>query len=123
MRVHHQFAVPVGRNVDAVLRAVAKRLQAHVRAGDIVARLGGDEFVILLAQPLSKEQLASLARRMDAEVRQPVAFQGHALTVGASTGIARSPQDGSRLNELIRCADQAMYQAKQARSGHAFHRD
>ena len=108
---------------DAVLRAVAKRLQAHVRVGDIVARLGGDEFVILLAQPLSKEQLASLARRMDAEVRQPVAFQGHALTVGASIGIARSPQDGSRLNELIRCADQAMYQAKQARSGHAFHGD
>ncbi len=108
---------------DAVLRSVATRLQAHVRAGDIVARLGGDEFVILLAQPLSKAQLATLAGRLDAAVRQPVEFQGQTLTVGASTGIACSPEDGRTLNELIRCADQAMYQAKQARSGHAFHSD
>lgn len=106
---------------DAVLRAVATRLQTHIRAGDTVARLGGDEFVILLADPLPDEQLAALARRLDAAVRQPVDFLGQALTVGASTGIARSPQDGRTLTELMRCADQAMYQAKQARSGHAFH--
>lgn len=105
---------------DAVLREVATRLQAHVRAGDIVARLGGDEFVVLLAQPLSRQQLALLARRVDAAVRQPVDFQGQALTVGASTGIARSPQDGRTLTELMRSADQAMYQAKQSGSGHAF---
>lgn len=108
---------------DAVLRAVATRLQAQVRAGDIVARLGGDEFVILLAQPLSRAQLATLAGRLNAAVQQPVEFQGQALTVGASTGIACSPQDGRSLNELIRCADRAMYQAKQARSGYAFHAD
>ena len=106
---------------DAVLRAVATRLQAHLRADDIVARLGGDEFVILLAGPLSDEQLATLARRLDAAVRQPVPFEGQALTVGVSTGIARSPQDGGSLTELLRCADQAMYQAKEAHSRHAFH--
>ncbi|MCM2347125.1 MAG: sensor domain-containing diguanylate cyclase [Acidovorax soli] len=105
---------------DAVLRVVATRLQAQFRADDIVARLGGDEFVVLLANPLPDEQLAALARRLDAAVRQPVDFQGQALTVGASTGIARSPQDGRTLTELIRCADQAMYQAKQTGSGHAF---
>jgi len=105
---------------DAVLRAVAARLQAQVRAGDIVARLGGDEFVVLLAAPLPDDQLAALARRLDAAVRQPVDFQGQALTVGASTGIARSPQDGHTLIELMRSADQAMYQAKQAGTGHAF---
>ncbi|MDY0106745.1 MAG: diguanylate cyclase [Giesbergeria sp.] len=106
---------------DAVLRAVATRLQAHLRTGDIVARLGGDEFVILLAAPMPEDQLAALARRLDAAVREPVDFQGQALTVGASTGIARSPQDGRTLTELMRSADQAMYQAKQARSGHAFY--
>lgn len=106
---------------DAVLRAVAARLQAQIRAGDIVARLGGDEFVVLLAAPLPDEQLAALARRLDAAVRQPVDFHGQALTVGASTGIARSPSDGRTLTELMRSADQAMYQAKQARSGHAFY--
>lgn len=105
---------------DAVLRAVAARLQAAVRAGDIVARLGGDEFVILLASPLPDDQLEALARRLGAAVRQPVDFQCQALTVGASTGIARSPQDGRTLTELMRSADQAMYQAKQSGSGHAF---
>ncbi|MBA4114097.1 MAG: GGDEF domain-containing protein [Verminephrobacter sp.] len=105
---------------DAVLRAVAARLQAAMRAGDIVARLGGDEFVILLASPLPDDQLEALARRLEAAVRQPVDFQGQALTVGASTGIARSPQDGRTLTELMRSADQAMYQAKQSGSGHAF---
>lgn len=105
---------------DAVLRAVAARLQAAMRAGDIVARLGGDEFVILLASPLPDDQLEALARRLEAAVRQPVDFQGQALTVGASTGIARSPQDGRTLTELMRSADRAMYQAKQSGSGHAF---
>jgi len=42
--------------------------------------------------------------------------------VGSSTGIARSPQDGRTLTELVRSADKAMYQAKQAHSGYAFHR-
>ena len=105
---------------DVVLRAVAARLQAAMRAGDIVARLGGDEFVILLAAPLADDALAALARRLGAAVRAPVEFQGQALTVGVSSGIARSPQDGRTLTELMRSADQAMYQAKQTRSGHAF---
>ena len=105
---------------DAVLRAVAARLQAHIRAGDIVARLGGDEFVVLLAAPRSDADLEVLALRLGAAVRQPVEFHGQALTVGASTGIARSPRDGRTLTELMRSADQAMYQAKQSGSGHAF---
>ncbi|MBL8364217.1 MAG: GGDEF domain-containing protein [Comamonas sp.] len=105
---------------DAVLRAVAARLQAHIRAGDIVSRLGGDEFVVLLAAPRSDADLEVLALRLGAAVRQPVEFHGHALTVGASTGIARSPRDGRTLTELMRSADQAMYQAKQSGRGHAF---
>lgn len=102
---------------DAVLRAVAERLQAHMRAGDIVARLGGDEFVILLAGQLSDERLAILAQRLERAVRQPVRFKDRDLSVGASIGIARSPQDGHTLTELMRCADQAMYGVKQSRAG------
>ena len=106
---------------DAVLRAVAERLQAQMRAGDIVARLGGDEFVILLAGQLPDERLAVLAQRLEGAVQQPVTFHGRSLGVAVSIGIARSPQDGRTLVELMRCADQAMYQAKQARAGHAFY--
>ena len=106
---------------DAVLCEVAARMQANIREGDMVARLGGDEFVVLLAGPLSDERLDQLARRLGDAVRQPVDFQGTALTVGVSIGIARRPRDANTLTGLMRCADQAMYQAKQARSGHAFY--
>ncbi len=106
---------------DAVLCAVAERLQAQMRAGDIVARLGGDEFVILLAGRLPDERLAALAQRLQGAVEQAVTFQGHRLEVAVSIGIARSPQDGHTLTDLMRSADQAMYQAKQAQSGHAFY--
>ena len=105
---------------DTVRRAVATRLQAQVRATDVVARLGGDEFVILLADPLPDERLAALAKDLAEAVRQPVDFLGQALTAGVSTGIARSPRDGQTLTALMRSADQAMYQAKQTRSGYAF---
>ena len=105
---------------DAVLRAVAERLQSQLRAGDLCARLGGDEFVILLSQPLSHESLQALVHRLGAVIGAPVDYQGQALQVGASIGIACSPQDGQPLAELMRSADEAMYQAKQRGTGYAF---
>ena len=103
---------------DAVLRAVAQRLQAQMRTGDVVARLGGDEFVILLAGQLPDAQLAATAGRLAARVQEPVHFEGHVLAVTISIGIARSPQDGATLAALIHHADQAMYGAKQTQSGY-----
>lgn len=82
---------------------------------------GGDEFVILLAGPLTDERLNVLALRLGEAVRQPVTFQGTALSVGVSIGIARRPRDADTLADLMHCADQAMYQAKQARTGHVFY--
>lgn len=105
---------------DALLCAVARRLQAHIRDGDIAARLGGDEFVLLLEGQLTDERLDVLALRLADAVRQPVEFQGLALSVGVSIGIARRPHNAATLNGLLRCADQAMYQAKQAGGGHRF---
>lgn len=107
---------------DVVLRAVAERLQSQIRPHDLVARLGGDEFILLLAGHLPDAQLAAMAERLGAAIQEPIHFQGKALTVGSSTGIARSPQDGRTLTELVRSADLAMYQAKQSHSGYAFHR-
>ena len=89
---------------------------------DLVARLGGDEFILLLAGHLPDAQLATMAERLGAAIQEPIHFQGKALTVGSSTGIARSPQDGRTLTELVRSADKAMYQAKQGHGGYAFHR-
>jgi diguanylate cyclase (GGDEF)-like protein len=106
---------------DAVLVEVARRLEQQLREMDTVARLGGDEFAILLDSARDAEQLALLARRLCAAVVQPVAFEGHALQVSVSLGIARYPADGQTLSQLLRAADQAMYRAKQAQSGFAFH--
>ncbi len=107
---------------DAVLRAVAQRLQAQMRTQDLVARLGGDEFVILLAGQLPDAQLTAMAERLCACVQEPVHFEGHALAVTISIGIARGPQDGGDLTELIHHADQAMYRAKGSHTGHQLHR-
>lgn len=76
--------------------------------------------MLLLAGQLSEERLDVLAQRLGEAVRQPVDFQGTALTVGASIGIARRPHNATTFTGLMRCADQAMYQAKQAGGGHRF---
>lgn len=100
---------------DAVLRTLAQRLRAQVRAGDLAARLGGDEFVVLLPGPLPEERLQALVQDLERALQQPVAFQGLMLAVGVSIGVARSPRDGTTLPELIRHADAAMYRVKQTR--------
>jgi diguanylate cyclase (GGDEF)-like protein len=106
---------------DRLLIDVARRLQAQMREGDLVARLGGDEFVVLLAGRHAPAQLAAMAQRLCDAVRQPFTQAGPAISVDASVGIARCPDDGQTLTELLRHADAAMYRAKQAHSGYAFY--
>ncbi len=108
---------------DAVLMAVAERLQSHMRGDDLVARLGGDEFVVLLGGDLSDKRLEALAQRLGEAIRRPVDYHGQALSVGVSIGIARCPEQGRTLPELMRAADQAMYRAKEAGDGFAFYED
>src|ERR1700730_2842532 len=100
---------------DAVLVAVAKRLQASVRAVDFVCRLGGDEFVILLPDITDAEAAAS-ARRIIARVSEPFEF-APAARVGVSIGLASAPRDGETADELLSAADRAMYDGKGPRQG------
>ncbi|MDP3519635.1 MAG: diguanylate cyclase [Hydrogenophaga sp.] len=106
---------------DRLLVEVARRLQAQMREGDLVARLGGDEFVILLAGRHTPPQLAAMAQRLCEAVRLPFPHASQAISVDASVGIARCPEHGRTLTELLRHADAAMYRAKQAHSGFAFY--
>ncbi len=102
---------------DAVLRTVAGRLAAGVRAGDTVCRLGGDEFVALIEPVDDVRALITLAERLVAAVAEdvlvPHASGGEvAVHVGASIGVAIS-QDGQLVGEtLIAQADAATYLAK-----------
>ena len=102
---------------DRLLRDLGPRLVAAVGDGGVVARLGGDEFGIMLGpdgdDPAVLE--AALARLMGA-VSEPFSVDELSLEVGASVGIARFPQDGADSHALLRCADIAMYAAKEAQT-------
>jgi diguanylate cyclase (GGDEF)-like protein len=97
---------------DELLVAVADRIRAMLRQGDLVARLGGDEFAIL--QRASEQPLAasSLADRLIAELSQPFNVQDHELHIGASVGMAIWPSDGADAETLLKNADLALYRAK-----------
>ena len=110
---------------DLLLKAVAGRLAAAVRASDIVARLSGDEFVILIEEAGSREQVVPVARKVLAAAVEPVDLgDGRRCGVSASVGIALFPEDGADSDALLRNADAAMYRAKQAgKNGFRFHAD
>jgi diguanylate cyclase (GGDEF)-like protein/PAS domain S-box-containing protein len=98
---------------DGLLRSVARRLSEAVRAGDTVSRLGGDEFVVVLNGVEDVPEISqTVHQRLIPLVRQPHAVEGAELHVSCSVGIAVFPDDATDLDELMRCADTAMYQAK-----------
>jgi diguanylate cyclase (GGDEF)-like protein/PAS domain S-box-containing protein len=106
-QVNDRFGHPTG---DGVLREVAARLLASVRATDTVGRLGGDEFAVICEDTGADEALVA-ARRILAAFEKPVRVDGHDHPVGISIGIALAPPHP--FDELIRRADAAMYDAKQ----------
>jgi diguanylate cyclase (GGDEF)-like protein/PAS domain S-box-containing protein len=100
---------------DALLRAVAKRLEGLLRDGTL-ARLGGDDFVLL--QPVkTAEDAAVLAQRVLDVLARPFSVEGESLSVGASIGISVYPNDGRDFSELLKNADAAMYHAKESGRG------
>jgi diguanylate cyclase (GGDEF)-like protein/PAS domain S-box-containing protein len=102
---------------DELLRVVADRLRAAVRATDVVARLGGDEFLILLAD-IDKESAVEAASRVAENIRAavlaPVKLAPGELYTRASIGVSLYPADADSAEELLSKADISMYRAKQA---------
>jgi diguanylate cyclase (GGDEF)-like protein len=97
---------------DQLLTVVAQRLRSCVKDGDTVARLGGDEFTVILQQVSSTEAINEIAQRIIESLQRPVNIAGRDHQVRASIGITRFPEDGNTIEELLRNADLAMYQAK-----------
>jgi diguanylate cyclase (GGDEF)-like protein len=95
---------------DSVLQQVAARISGLIRGYDTVVRLGGDEFAMLL-RDIDLPQALKFAQRMEQVLEVPASFDGHLLTVSASTGIAPVHADLTP-EEMLRNADLAMYEAK-----------
>ena len=97
---------------DALLKAVAQRLQDCEQEGDLVCRLGGDEFAVVQCEAGSKEAIAARATDLVEALSEPYHVQGHELVIATSIGIAVAPGDGTDPDVLLKCADLALYRAK-----------
>ena len=97
---------------DQLLRSVADRLVASVRASDTVCRQGGDEFVILLAEIEQPQDAAHIAEKLRAAFAEPHLVDGQELHVTLSIGISVYPDDGGTVDTVMQNADTAMFHAK-----------
>ncbi|TIS15429.1 MAG: diguanylate cyclase, partial [Mesorhizobium sp.] len=102
---------------DYVLVVTAQRMRDSCRASDLCARLGGDEFVMILNGAGSTEDIHALAKRIIANINEPITFQGTTIMPGASAGIAVYPVDADNAQDLLVHADLALYSAKKLGGG------
>ncbi|MGQ0484537.1 MAG: putative bifunctional diguanylate cyclase/phosphodiesterase [Hyphomicrobiales bacterium] len=104
---------------DAVLKCVAQRLLAIAGSEESVARLGGDEFAVLMSGTQGGANADIVAARIVAAMREPIAFAGQNIVVGASVGVAMFPGHARDAESLLHDADLALYQVKSSqRNGH-----
>lgn len=107
---------------DALLKQVSKRLERTVGRDGHAGRLGGDEFKVVLPGTEDRKAMAAMADAVISALSQPYTIEGKQVVIGASIGIAMSPEHGSTTNALVRNADLALYAAKDAGRGvHRFY--
>lgn len=108
--INDQYGHDMG---DEVLRVIGQRLQEQVRANDTAARIGGDEFVLLLTAVTAPAEITRAMERVLKAIEQPIDLGGGRMVrVSAAVGTAIYPQDGANAADLLRRADQAMYENK-----------
>lgn len=99
---------------DQVLVTVADRIQQCLRLTDTAARLGGDEFAVLLTDVYGESEVEEITNRIRHIISEPIDVSGHSLRLTSSVGIALSNDPNRTGQDLLRLADLAMYQAKNA---------
>jgi diguanylate cyclase (GGDEF)-like protein len=97
---------------DELLRSVGNRLKECLRQQDTVARLGGDEFILLLPEITNQEDAGKLAQKLLEKIRPTFSIDQHELSITLSIGIGLYPHDAKDAKSLIKCADEALYVAK-----------
>lgn len=99
---------------DRFLIEIASRLKLNIGPKDIVARIAGDEFVLLIKSARDEFDLKNTIRRILRAISMPHTFESNVERFSASIGVTVYPKDNGDAGTLLRHADQAMYQAKQA---------
>ncbi len=97
---------------DELLKRVSNLFLGRVRRSDTVARTGGDEFSVILDEPMSRADAARVGHALTKLLDDPMDFDGHSVSVGASVGIALYPDDASDAEQLCIAADLRMYAGK-----------
>ncbi len=97
---------------DALLNITAKRLQNSIREKDRAFRIGGDEFVVVLHGAHDKKFYENVMDRMRQNVAREVVIGEIKLNVSISAGYARCPEDGTKLEDVVKKADEEMYNNK-----------
>lgn len=108
--VNDKYGHKVG---DRVLQVVSGRLRTTVRQADTVARMGGDEFIVILPELHKTLAVGRVAEKVLYAVARPINVDGNNFHVRASIGVAVFPYDGQDVETLLKCADIAMYRAKE----------
>lgn len=104
---------------DDLLRQLAERFRGHVRGSDLLGRLGGDEFVALVHSTSGGAYgvAQSVGERYWRALGEGFILRGQAVRLGMSVGVSAFPAHGRTLQQLLRCADVAMYRAKRGGGG------
>jgi len=97
---------------DELLMRAAERIQAAIRDHDVVARLGGDEFVVVCSEVESIDTAVAIAQRIAGQLKRPFRIGGQDAVISASVGIALAAPGDDTVDDLLRRADMAMYEAK-----------
>ncbi len=108
-QVNDTLGHPVG---DALLKAVAGRLQSFVSDRTLVARLGGDEFAVIQVGAEQPHESTGLGEQIIARLSEPYEIRGYQIVIGASVGVSLAPHDGDCADDLLKNADLALYRAK-----------
>jgi diguanylate cyclase (GGDEF)-like protein len=104
---------------DLLLKQVADRLLQSMRLSDTAARLGGDEFVVMLSDlnadlADAKQKANTVAEKLLSSLNQPYSIKGYSVRSSPSVGVTLFADQRLGMDEILRQADQAMYQAKSA---------
>lgn len=109
---------------DELLKIVAQKFRSSLRESDIISRLGGDEFAVIINSPKSTKTpelrdrtIEEVCRRLHEAFHGQISLNEYEVDIGVSVGVAVYPEHATTPQDLLRCADVAMYVAKRSKSG------